>query len=92
MKKAWFPIRLFVYLIRLSLLERADLSFLWFQIPADSEDVISPLQGYKIVVTNLHPNVTQDDIIVRYILRGLHTCSGDNSVKLVLPPSEVGSN
>lgn len=29
----------------------------------EPEDVISPLQGYKIVVTNLHLSVTQDDII-----------------------------
>ena len=38
--------------------------FVLFQASVSTDDVISPLQGYKIVVTNLHPNVTQDDIIV----------------------------
>ena len=36
----------------------------FFQVVAEVDDIISPLQGYKIVVTNLHPSVTQDDIIV----------------------------
>lgn len=26
--------------------------------------MLSPLQGYKVLVSNLHPIVTQDDIIV----------------------------
>ncbi|XP_014663516.1 PREDICTED: polymerase delta-interacting protein 3-like [Priapulus caudatus] len=27
------------------------------------EDIISPLQGYKVLVTNLHPDVTEEDVV-----------------------------
>lgn len=44
-------------------------SFEMYLIPTfyvqDSEaEVISPLQGYRVMVTNLYSGVTQDDIIV----------------------------
>lgn len=29
----------------------------------DVDDVVSPLQGFRVVITNLHPVVTQDDIV-----------------------------
>ena len=38
-----------------------------FQDPTASPTLTSPLQGYKIAITNLHPVVSQDDIIVRII-------------------------
>jgi hypothetical protein len=30
-------------------------------------DSFSPLQGYRVLITNLHNLVTQDDIVVKYL-------------------------
>jgi hypothetical protein len=34
--------------------------------------MVSPLQGFKVNVTNLHPVVSQDDIIVRFSLKTVY--------------------
>lgn len=35
-----------------------------FYVQDSEAEVISPLQGYRVMVTNLYSGVTQDDIIV----------------------------